>query len=59
MTVDAIRRMELGQLVDYCIEWNNIHEEQEEGDSSPGNKKSEQGTKRKATQADWDALFGR
>lgn len=57
MTVDAIRRMELGQLVDYCIEWNNIHEEQEESES--GNKKSEQGTKRKATQADWDALFGR
>ncbi len=56
MTVDALRRMELGQIVDYCIEWNKIHEEQEEGDSST---KSEQGTKRKATQADWDALFGR
>lgn len=58
MTVDALRRMELGQIVDYCIEWNKIHEEQEEGDSSSGNK-AEQGTKRKATQADWDALFGR
>ena len=58
MTVDALRRMELGQIVDYCIEWNKIHEEQEEGDSSTSNK-AEQGTKRKATQADWDALFGR
>ena len=56
MTVDALGRMELGQIVDYCIEWNKIHEEQEEGDSST---KSEQGTKRKATQADWDARFGR
>ena len=58
MTVDAIRHMELGQVVDYCVEWNNVHEEQEV-DSSTSNKKSEQGTKRKATQADWDALFGR
>lgn len=45
--------MELGQLVDYVVEWNNIHSEEVEGG---GNKKKD--TKRKATQADWDAFFG-
>lgn len=46
--------MELGQLVDYVIEWNNIHSEEVEG----GEKPKEKDTKRKATQADWDAFFG-
>ena len=57
MNVDALRRMELGQIVDYCIEWNKIHEEQE--NNSSDNEQAEQETRRKATQADWDALFGR
>lgn len=46
--------MELGQLVDYVIEWNNIHEEEDEGSGS-GQKRA---NKRKATQADWDAFLG-
>ena len=46
--------MELGQLVDYVVEWNNVHSEEVEGYD---NKKTKD-TKRKATQADWDAFFG-
>ena len=51
LTVDAIRRMELGQLLDYCEEWNRIH------DQSGEDNKKETVHKRKATQADWDAFF--
>lgn len=43
--------MELGQLVDYCDEWNRLH------DQSGENNKKEKVHKRKATQADWDAFF--
>ena len=50
----ALRRMELGQIVDYCTEWNRIHEPEDD----KGSKKKEKVTKRKATQADWDAFFG-
>ena len=46
--------MELGQLVDYVIEWNNMHSEEIDG----GGKKKANDTRRKATQADWDAFFG-
>ena len=49
MTLDAIKRMELGQLVDYCDEWNRMHDESREETPTV--------TKRKATQADWDAFF--
>lgn len=48
--------MELGQLVDYVIEWNNVHSE--EGEGGGAKPKKEKDTKRKATQADWDAFFG-
>ena len=47
--------MELGQLVDYVVEWNNIHEEEGEAGSGSGKEKV---NKRKATQADWDAFLG-
>ena len=53
MTFDAIRHMELSQLVDYIIEWNNVHSE-EVGDE----KEKPKDTRRQATQADWDAFFG-
>ena len=53
MPFDAIRHMELGQLVDYVVEWNNAHSEE-----TGGTKKKEKDTRRKATQADWDAFFG-
>lgn len=43
--------MELGQLLDYCEEWNRIH------DQSGKDNKKKTVHKRKATQADWDAFF--
>ena len=50
MDFESISKMELGQIVDYCIEWNKIQESTEEH--------KEKIRKRKATQADWDAFFG-
>lgn len=51
--------MELGQLVDYVIEYNELHDL---GSADPGKTgKAEKNTppkKRKATQADWDAFWG-
>ena len=45
--------MELGQIVDYCTEWNNAHKE------SDSNSNNEEGvTVRDATQEDWDEFFG-
>lgn len=45
--------MELGQILDYFIEYNRIHsiKEEEEEEKKP--------KKRKATQADWDAFLGK
>lgn len=40
--------MELGQLVDFIIEYNNSHSEETHEESG----------KRKATQKDWDMLLG-
>ena len=56
MTFDAIRRMEVGQIVDYVIEWNNVHSE--EMDEGQNTKKKKDVHVREATQADWDAFFG-
>lgn len=43
--------MDLGTLLDYCNEWNEAHEIEEQ--------KDEQAPKtRQATQADWDRFFG-
>ena len=42
--------MTLGQIVDYVVEWNDMHNEE-------GEYKKEE-PKRKATQADWDAFWG-
>lgn len=47
--------MEIGQVVDYVEEYNRVHYPE---DDKPGKKKPEKVTKRKATQADWDAFFG-
>lgn len=46
-----IRRMPLGQVVDYVISYNERNEKQEE-------KKPESDRPRKATQADINAFFG-
>lgn len=42
-----MRRMNLGQIVDYCIEWENQHQEAE---GKPH--------RRKATTEDYEAFFG-
>lgn len=55
MTVDAIKEMELGHLIDFVEEYNKIHDV---GDSEKDTKNEEKDTKRPATQADWDALLG-
>lgn len=54
MTVDAMKDMEVGQIVDYVIEYNRIHDPEHK--DSPAGKQPD--TVRKATQADWDALLG-
>lgn len=53
MTVADMRRMEIGQVVDYCKEWNAMHKVDEKKN---GEKKKPM--RRKATQADWDAFLG-
>lgn len=54
MTVADMRRMGIGQLVDYCIEFNDAH-----GLTEGGEKSAEAKPKRRAaTQADWDAFYG-
>lgn len=52
LSMSDIRQMQLGEVVDYCIEWYKMHEPPETG---AGKKKPK---KRKATQADWDAFLG-
>jgi hypothetical protein len=47
--------MELGQLVDYCNEWDKIHNV---GQTTADGGQTQTPTRRKATQADWDAFFG-
>lgn len=48
LSYEAIMRMDAGQLVDYCLEYNQIHSKQNE----------DKPKKRKATQTDWDDFFG-
>lgn len=53
--------MELGQIVDYVIEWNKINEvdkDPEAGKNKKTKTKTKKRRKRKANQADWDALLG-
>lgn len=49
LTYEAIMRMDAGELVDYCLEYNQIHSRQQNEDKPK---------KRKATQTDWDDFFG-
>lgn len=48
--MDAMRRMEVGQIVDYVLEWNEIHDPERNAGNGAGG--------REATQADWDAFWG-
>ena len=51
--------MELGQIVDYCIEWNKANEVDVDPEAGKNKKtKTKKRRKRKANQADWDALLG-
>lgn len=58
LTMTDIRRMTLGQVVDYCIEWQNLQETPEAGKKQKQKQKQKKGRKRKATQADWDSFLG-
>lgn len=54
LTTDAVKEMELGQLVDYVTEYNHMHDYEESG-TKPEKSKPK---RRMATQADWDAFLG-
>ena len=48
--------MTIGQLVDFCIEWNEINNPKEEDGKT---RKDKNGKRiRTATQTDWDAFWG-
>lgn len=55
--------MEVGHLVDFCIEYNEIHD-YEKYDKSSKKSKAKSGSvpevkgRRKAQQSDWDAFWG-
>jgi hypothetical protein len=44
--------MEVGQVVDYVIQWNIVHDTNDDEKEKKNKPKI-----RKATQADWDAFF--
>lgn len=48
--------MELGAIVDFCIEYNEMHKSKDSGSENENNNAKPK--VRKATQADWDALAG-
>lgn len=48
--------MEIGAIVDFCIEYNEMHDHK--GSGSENNNANDKPRVRKATQADWDALAG-
>ena len=49
-----IRQMQLGQVVDYCIAYNNRQADAER----QAKREESRGSRRKATQSDIDAFFG-
>ena len=52
LDMQSIKSMTLGQVVDFCIEYNKRQERVNQ--MQKGNKKG----KRKATQSDWDRFLG-
>lgn len=50
LSFDAMRKMSVGSITDYCIEAANQRTKAE--------KKKDKPTKRRANQADWDSLLG-
>lgn len=51
LAMSDIRRMTVGQLVDFCIDYNKRNKESND-------KKPEKPKRRRATQAEIDAFFG-
>ena len=60
LDLEGIKEMTIGQLVDFCIEWNEINNPTEEKDEAKGRTRKDKNGKRirTATQADWDAFWG-
>ena len=49
-----VRRMQIGQLVDFCIDYNDRQKKA----NAQAEKERKHGTKRRATQTDINAFFG-
>ena len=58
LTLDGALAMDLGALLDYCIEWNEIHGIREEQAVDSKKNKEEKPRVRNATQADINKLLG-
>ena len=56
LSLDAIERMELGQLIDFILEYNKMHDI--DTDPTGGKSGKDAPKRRKATQADIDAFWG-
>lgn len=56
LNLEAITQMEMGQVVDFAIEWNEAHKINDS--PGKGTKQEEKPKRRKATQADIDAFWG-
>ena len=54
LTITDIRRMQLGQVVDFCIEYNNRQMRAEKQQK----REEKRGGRRKATQSDINSFFG-
>ena len=52
--MEDIRKMQLGQVVDFCISYNERQKEAEKAQK----RAEKRGTKRKGTQNDINAFFG-
>lgn len=60
MTISEIRKMQLGQVVDFCISYNNRHKDETADPAAGTGKKKKKPAKkyRKATQDEIRAYFG-
>ena len=54
LSMDDIRRMQIGQLVDFCIDYN----ERQKKAKKAAEREEKHGTRRRATQDDINAFFG-
>lgn len=54
MTITDIKSMQIGQIVDFCIAFNDRQKKAEK----KAKQEEKNGTRRRATQQDIDAFFG-